>query len=1687
VRIPSAPPLDERRTQEFVSELLERASAWIPSWSANSDEPDFGRALIEIAGRFSSEVAERLDRVGEKMRAGFLDWLAVRGDAARPARMPVVFKLADSATAPVVAEAPVRMQAPTADAPVVFETETTVCLVPGGIGAIVAVDADADEYYLPPPGLSDLNPLQPLPIQWRLKSFSPQKSNKLQLDPDSGLTPGMVIELAAAQYQITQVQGDIVTIDPPLLQDVESELVNKVSSFLPFDGAAHNWQEHVLYLGDMDLFNIEAPASIEISQAKNLVTGFRWEYSGKVDGTDADWQPLTIAPDAEQTVPGLLLKKAKGSIEPKIVAGTNSRWIRAVITTATGSTPRLSANQLTVKVNCAAVPGCPATAAVQSPPSDAMANTTPLVLSGPFYPLGRVPRQFDAFYLGNAEAFSKKGAKASICFEMSDPTFNVLSPVPNSNWGNTLAGVGADRALHLLQFDSTQRSLVKFRDREQLQPPSPKFNASPEPSNPIALDSNPPWRLPIWLDPPASATPDFLVGTTAGLDIWLWRETQVQTQSGWVSFGTLPVPSPPQGTTVDGWVFLGGAAPPSLVALCNGTLFVSPWGGVPQWNEVDPTDAGVAVVLKAIVPIYEETAAGDLSTWAVSGLLAVAANNTMYQVNIATGVCTALPPIGVSFDVRPVAVQSAGGGPPLIIAFARSLPDTIAMYHSVFGESSVALAANESLRGFDVSLDTSGALNFLASVHEQGADYLASWLPQTALGGQIQVFRSTVPPGLSEIGGVPTAIPGYVIIPGSHGDELVADIDFANRFSINANVYAAVVASNSTPSFQASDTVALDAGVSRQITESGTTKDNEVLYPIDHAFAAGSSGTIYGFHSSGPPLTGNVTAATSSLSLDPADTQTVQDSLLLIGTLVYRVTNVAAGIATLNPAPAADIAGAHYWNPVPINGRLAPFLRLDATNNNWDSALLDHATIVFPVPASPAIQKAKAFSVASGNRPILVVLNNDWSVAPPATPPPITLVIDGAVGSWSHLVGDTSSNPALSWEYWNGKGWWNLDNVVDGTQNLKSTGALQFNVPNDIASSDWGGKTNFWIRARLVGGDYGQEEVKVITTTNSSGQTVQTVERSSDNIKAPLILDFQVSYSICDPVLPTYVLSKDSGSTRDQSDANRTGGAVVEAFVPLGLTLGRLSGPASQTNPPVACPPECTCQSGSAIIAATPNPTASPIAFAPATGRAILIGLTSPPSGAPVNILLLVDTERPFDAFAPMKIEALVGDRFIPIVTKDSTRALGESGVLSLSFELAPTLRELFGQNLCWIRLTPVNNNAVGTWMPTLRGVYLNAVWASATETLTRELVGSSQGAPNLTLTLARPPLLADSLELRVKEPLGEEERTALQEQDSQLVKNIPELPGDWVLWKSVTDPGDEAPTARVYALDESIGEIRFGDGQHGMIPPIGTDSIVAFSYQRTEPGTPGSNDVPANTITARTQLNLVSPVPTVEAAFAADDAAGGAAPESVDRVVRFGTAKLRHRERVVSAQDLEDIALESSPKIVQASCLQRTGYLRLIIVMKGANPQPSAAEVRELSRLLLAAAPPGLSTSNVLRIKGPTVRKLRIELTLRIEDLDYAGDVSNSAVKSLTALFDTATGGVTKDGWALGDSPTDIDIAIALTDTPRLEAIENVTLVEVGDQDSESPWPQSLGPNELVMPAADPVRIQFTVPEAVA
>ena len=257
-------------------------------------------------------------------------------------------------------------------------------------------------------------------------------------------------------------------------------------------------------------------------------------------------------------------------------------------------------------------------------------------------------------------------------------------------------------------------------------------------------------------------------------------------------------------------------------------------------------------------------------------------------------------------------------------------------------------------------------------------------------------------------------------------------------------------------------------------------------------------------------------------------------------------------------------------------------------------------------------------------------------------------------------------------------------------------------------------------------------------------------------------------------------------------------------------------------------------------------------------------------------------------------------------------------------------------------------------------------------------------------------------------------------------------------------------PAARVYALDETTGEIRFGDGLHGMIPPIGRDSIVAFSYQRTEPGRTGKRSRAGQRRSSpRTAFNLVSPVESVESVIAADQAAGGAPPESDDRVLRFGFARLRHRERAVSARDLEDLALRSSPDIVQARCLIRArsrpaGRRHARATTRCRTPRRSASSGGCCSM----PRPTSLSGAERAADRG-TVRAAGCASTS-----SCASPRSTMRARSLVPSRSVwqrsstrPTGGVDKRRMAARRrTRREEDVALALIDTPQLESIADVS-----------------------------------------
>jgi predicted phage baseplate assembly protein len=245
-----------------------------------------------------------------------------------------------------------------------------------------------------------------------------------------------------------------------------------------------------------------------------------------------------------------------------------------------------------------------------------------------------------------------------------------------------------------------------------------------------------------------------------------------------------------------------------------------------------------------------------------------------------------------------------------------------------------------------------------------------------------------------------------------------------------------------------------------------------------------------------------------------------------------------------------------------------------------------------------------------------------------------------------------------------------------------------------------------------------------------------------------------------------------------------------------------------------------------------------------------------------------------------------------------------------------------------------------------------------------------------------------------------------------------------WVRWHEVPDFYSSGPRDRHYAIDHLTGEVRFGDGQTGRIPPLGANNVRMASY-RTGGGASGNR-------AAGTVTQLKTTVPYVEKPTNPEPAAGGAEAETVDAVRERVPRTLRHRDRAVTVEDYEDMAKLASLEVAHARCIPLRdldadplgaapvpGMASVIVVplSTDAKPLPSLELVARAETFLKQRIPAGASVVVV----GP--RYIRIDVTV---DVGITADAVVPVVKAtieerIVAFLHPLTGGLDGKGWDFG------------------------------------------------------------------
>ncbi len=194
------------------------------------------------------------------------------------------------------------------------------------------------------------------------------------------------------------------------------------------------------------------------------------------------------------------------------------------------------------------------------------------------------------------------------------------------------------------------------------------------------------------------------------------------------------------------------------------------------------------------------------------------------------------------------------------------------------------------------------------------------------------------------------------------------------------------------------------------------------------------------------------------------------------------------------------------------------------------------------------------------------------------------------------------------------------------------------------------------------------------------------------------------------------------------------------------------------------------------------------------------------------------------------------GVEWTTLLVRDETSNLTATGTIEF---LAPpdfARHAEFGTDAWWLRVRWDAGDYDTD--PRINRIFLNTTMATQTVTVRDEILGSSDGSANQRFQTTRAPVLSGQI-VAVREPeapSGDELKTIRQSERSGAVFTVPDNAANpleiWVTWREAPDFYASDSRSRHYALDHITGELSFGDGVNGMVPPAGSANIRLALYK---------------------------------------------------------------------------------------------------------------------------------------------------------------------------------------------------------------------------------------------------------------
>ncbi len=395
----------------------------------------------------------------------------------------------------------------------------------------------------------------------------------------------------------------------------------------------------------------------------------------------------------------------------------------------------------------------------------------------------------------------------------------------------------------------------------------------------------------------------------------------------------------------------------------------------------------------------------------------------------------------------------------------------------------------------------------------------------------------------------------------------------------------------------------------------------------------------------------------------------------------------------------------------------------------------------------------------------------------------------------------------------------------------------------------------------------------------------------------------------------------------------------------------------------------------------------------------------------------------------------------------DETQGLRRSGLIRFLVPKDFRMRKEFGQVRYWVRMR-LDASAL---VPNISSIHLNTILATQGTAVATDILGSSNGKPHQRFQTTQPMVLPGQV-LEVREPTmppAEERSRIAREGGSDAIQRVIDPATGkqqfWVTWHEVPNFYGSDARDRHYVLDHVTGEVSFGDGDCGMLPPV-LDNNIRMTRYRSGGGTRGN-------LAPHSLKQLVSAVPYVQKVTNWVSSSGGTDPETDASLLERGPRGVRHRGRAVGAEDYEDLALLASREVARAKCVplydlkadrdarrKRPGLISLILVPNSTNPKPAPSS--DLFDRVLNFLDARRMAMNELVLVGPEYVRVDVTAEVVVAQPEVASRVELDVRHELERHLHPVTGGVRGTGWDYGRLPQRFDLCVLIE---KIEGVSHV------------------------------------------